>query len=34
MVVMLIGHIDKIEKALLRLAAEIDGLRQNASRSA
>jgi hypothetical protein len=26
------GHIDKIESALLRLAAELDGLRQSASR--
>lgn len=34
MVVLLMGHMDKIEKALLRLAAEIDGLRKGASRSA
>jgi hypothetical protein len=26
------GHIDKIESALLRLAAELDGLRQSALR--
>jgi len=31
---MLMGHIDKIESALLRLAAEVDGLRESASRSA
>jgi len=31
---MLMGHIDKIERALLRLAAELDGLRQSVSRSA
>jgi hypothetical protein len=31
-VVIVMGHIDKIESALLRLAAEIDGLRQSASR--
>jgi hypothetical protein len=31
---MLMGHIDKIESALLRLAAELDGLRGSASRSA
>jgi len=31
---MLMGHIDKIESALLRLAAELDGLRESASRSA
>jgi hypothetical protein len=28
-VVMLLGQLEKIEKALLRLAAEIDGLRQS-----
>jgi hypothetical protein len=28
------GHLDKIERALLRLAAEVDGLRQSASRPA
>jgi hypothetical protein len=31
---LLMGHIDKIESALLRLAAELDGLRESASRSA
>jgi hypothetical protein len=34
MLVMILGHFDKLERALLRLAAEVDGLRQRAARSA
>lgn len=31
MVVMLMGHFDKLERALLRLAAEIDRLREGSA---
>ena len=34
MLVMILGHFDKLERALLRLAAEVDGLQESAARPA
>ena len=34
MLVMILGHFDKLERAMLRLAAEVDGLRERAARAA
>jgi hypothetical protein len=34
MLVMILGHFDKLERALLRLAAEVDGLGESAARPA